>query len=417
MAKNKKGKNDRLKYKLFFILSGFFIIILFSVFIYKFFFLAQYGKPAKQYISPEKLSRTALKIALYKKHPVKSLTCFFEKTLKDLDIPRRNIIVQHIVLSVKAPVNRQNDLKDISIDFSKYNVLISEGLDFNLIKNIFKGEFKKYIIPSKRPLSYYLYAIKHNSICLYFYYKSRLFLKAVFIVKGQDNSGFNSVKQYVDSPKIALDIDDVGYDTAPINSLISLRTPITFAIFPYAPFSKQIDLTLHKAGYETVMHTPMEPVNTALFPGDGALFITMNKKEIRNKILTDISRLPFIDGANNHEGSLFTSDKEKICDSISVFKKRGLFFMDSLTDSNSFAYRCALKKGLPSAQRDVFIDDKPSVRYIKNQIKDAASLANIFKRVIVIGHPRQDTVAALMKEIPELKKEGYFFVPLCEFLR
>jgi Uncharacterized protein conserved in bacteria len=71
----------------------------------------------------------------------------------------------------------------------------------------------------------------------------------------------------VDSPKIALDIDDVGYDTAPINSLISLRTPITFAIFPYAPFSKQIDLTLHKEGYETIMHTPMEPVNTSAFSG------------------------------------------------------------------------------------------------------------------------------------------------------
>jgi polysaccharide deacetylase 2 family uncharacterized protein YibQ len=417
LAKNKKGKNDGLKYNFLLLLSGFFIIILFSIFIYKFFFLAQYGKPPKRHIGFKRLNKTALRIALYKKHPVKTLTDFFKKTLKDLDIPSRNIILQHIALSVKPPVNRQNDLKDINIDFSKYNILISKDLDFNLIKNIFKSEFEKYVIPSKKPISYYLYAVKHNCVCLYFYYKSRLFLKSVFIVRGPLHSGFNSTWQYVNSPKIALDIDDVGYDAAFINSLISLHTPITFAIFPYAPFSKQIDLILHKSGYETIMHTPMEPVNTMLFPGDGALFTSMNKKQIRNKILTDISRLPFIDGANNHEGSLFTSDRDKICDAISVFKKQGLFFMDSLTDPDSFAYRCALKKGLPSAQRDVFIDDKPSVKYIKNQIKIAASLANVFKRVIVIGHPRQDTVEALMKEIPELKKEGYFFVPLCEFLR
>lgn len=417
MAKNKKGKNDRLKYKFFLISSGFFIFILVSFFIYVFFFLARPAKPPKQYVRSERLNRTALKIALYKKHPVKNLTVFFKKTLKDLDIPNHNIIMQRIALNVKAPVSRKIDLKDINVDFLKYNILISKNLDFNLIKNIFKREFKKYIIPSKRPISYYLYAVKNNSLCLYFYYKSHLFLKSVFIVKGRNYSGFNSIKQYVNASKIALDIDDVGYNATFINSLISMHTPITFAIFPYAPFSKQIDLTLHESGYETIMHTPMEPVNTKLFPGDGALFISMNKKEIRNKILTDINRLPFIDGANNHEGSLFTSDKAKICDAISVFKKKGLFFMDSLTDPNSFAYRCALKKGLPSAQRDVFIDDKSSVKYIKNQIKIAASLADRFKRVIVIGHPRSDTIQVLMKEVPKLKKEGYFFVPLCEFLR
>lgn len=417
MAKNKKGTNDRLKYKILLILSGFFIFILFSVFIYKYFFLAQYSKPPKQYIGFEKLNRTALKIALYKEHPVKNLTVFFEKTLKDLGIPNHNIIRQHIALSVKAPANPKNNLNDINVDFLKYDVLISKGLDFNLIKSIFRKEFKKYILPSGKPISYYLYSVKDNDISLYFYYKSRLILKAVFIVKGAGDSGFNSIKQYANAPKIALDIDDIGYDETFINSLISLRIPITFAIFPYAPFSKQIDLTLHKLGYETIMHTPMEPVNTKLFPGDGALFISMNKKEIRNKIFTDINRLPFIDGANNHEGSLFTSDKAKICDSISAFKKKGLFFMDSLTDRNSYAYRCALKSGLPSAQRDVFIDDKPSVKYIENQIKIAASLADNFKRVIVIGHPRSDTIRVLTKEVPKLKKEGYFFVPLCEFLR
>ena len=199
--------------------------------------------------------------------------------------------------------------------------------------------------------------------------------------------------------------------------MISLKTPITFAIFPYAHYSKDIDLKLHKLGYETIMHTPMEPVDTALFPGDGALFISMDKKEIRRKISADIKRLPYIDGANNHEGSLFTSDKKKICDAVSDFKKKNMFFMDSLTDDNSYAYRCALKQGIPSAQRDVFIDDKPADGYIENQIKIAAALAKRFKRVIVIGHPRTDTVKTLMSEIPALKKEGYKFVPLCEFLR
>ena len=398
--------------KLFLIIPGIAIAVIFFAAVYYKFVVSK-----KPYSEQPLLIKSALKIKEYKKHPVKNFKKFFKKALINLKISKTDIIKQHIYLNIKAPVNFKNNLKRVGVSFLKYNILISKNGGFGPIENIFNDEFKKFIIPSKAGLKYYSYAVKNNCLCLYFYFKSKLFLKAVFIVKGINESGFTSIREYAGSPKIALDIDDVGYRRSYVNSLISLKTPITFAIFPYAHYSKDIDLKLHKLGYETIMHTPMEPVDTALFPGDGALFISMDKKEIRRKISADIKRLPYIDGANNHEGSLFTSDKKKICDAVSDFKKKSMFFMDSLTDDNSYAYRCALKQGIPSAQRDVFIDDKPADGYIENQIKIAAALAKRFKRVIVIGHPRSDTVKTLMSEIPALKKEGYKFVPLCEFLR
>ncbi len=398
--------------KLFLIIPGIAIAVIFFAAVYYKFVVSK-----KRYSEQPLLIKSALKIKEYKKHPVKNFKKFFKKALINLKISKTDIIKQHIYLNIKAPVNFKNNLKRVGVSFLKYNILISKNGGFGPIENIFNDEFKKFIIPSKAGLKYYSYAVKNNCLCLYFYFKSKLFLKAVFIVKGINESGFTSIREYAGSPKIALDIDDVGYRRSYVNSLISLKTPITFAIFPYAHYSKDIDLKLHKLGYETIMHTPMEPVDTALFPGDGALFISMDKKEIRRKISADIKRLPYIDGANNHEGSLFTSDKKKICDAVSDFKKKNMFFMDSLTDDNSYAYRCALKQGIPSAQRDVFIDDKPADGYIENQIKIAAALAKRFKRVIVIGHPRSDTVKTLMSEIPALKKEGYKFVPLCEFLR
>ena len=398
--------------KLFLIIPVVVIVVIFSAAVYYKFVVSK-----KRYREQPLLVKPALKIKEYKKHPVKNFKKFFKKTLTDLKISKTDIIKQHIDLNIKAPVNFKNNLKRVGVSFLKYDILISKNGGFVPIENIFNDEFKNFIIPSKAGLKYYSYAVKNNCLCLYFYFKSKLFLKAVFIVKGINESGFTSIREYAGSPKIALDIDDVGYRRSYINSLISLKTPITFAIFPYAHYSKDIDLKLHKLGYETIMHTPMEPVDTALFPGDGALFVSMDKKEIRRKISADIKRLPYIDGANNHEGSLFTSDKKKICDAVSDFKKKNMFFMDSLTDAHSYAYRCALKQGIPSAQRDVFIDDKPADGYIENQIKIAAALAKRFKRVIVIGHPRTDTVKTLMSEIPALKKEGYKFVPLCEFLR
>lgn len=375
-----------------------------------------------------KSGKSGEKIKAFSNLPVESLSIFFERLLKKLDIPSNNIIIQYESYKVKPALDSPKDAQEINLDFDKYNVLIPGNLSFKRITGAVKKEFDDYIIPSGSNLDYYSFSVKNNCLCLYFFYNSDLFLKAVFIVKdagknqisgenGYSGSGFGSIKQYVDSPKIALDIDDVGYNEKLVDGLIALHTVITFAVFPRATFSRQIDVRLHKLGYETIMHIPMESVDTKLFPGDGALYVSMSNNKIKYKILTDISMLPYIDGANNHEGSMFTSDRQKICYAVSVFKSDNLFFLDSLTDKNSYAYSCALKAGMPAARRDVFIDDDASVKYIDKQLLIARSLAKSYKRVIVIGHPRPKTLAALIKEIPKLKKEGYKFVPLCEFLR
>ena len=337
------------------ILLGSVIFAFFCSFIYEYVYHPYFaGKKLYESFNPANglktaRDKTALKITAYRDFPEESTVDFFEKTLKKLGIPRNNIIVRRSKIGVAPPGVTAGNLKKINLDYEKYNVLIPAGLSFKSINDAVKSEFKKYAEPSGSPLKYYSYGVKGNCLCLYFFLKSDLFLKAVFIVKGGAGaglpgagSGFDSVSQYVSSPKIALDIDDVGYDENSIDKLVSLHSVITFAIFPDAPFSRQIDFKLHESGYETIMHIPMEPVDIKLFPGDGALFVYMDRKEIKNKIDADAAMLPYIDGANNHEGSLFTSDKEKICYAVSVFKKKSMFFFDSLTDDDSYAYSCAL---------------------------------------------------------------------------
>lgn len=374
-------------------------------------------KEKKVFNKTAKFIKYQQKKLYFKEHPIPAVAQFFNKSIKNLNISSDNIIIQNINLKIDPPVNYQKGLKLINLNYAKYNVLISKDIDFNLIRNIVKNEFKKYVIPSNLNIRYFIYSVKNNCFCIFFYYKRVLFLKGIFVVKGENKSGFDSIKQYVKAPKIAIDIDDIGYDSSLVEKLTSLKIPITFAIFPDAPFSKEIDLNLHKLGYETIMHTPMQSIYRSLNPGPGALFVPMDKKVIKKIIEKDLLNLPYVDGANNHEGSLFTSEKNKICYAVKIFKEKRMFFMDSLTDANSFAYRCALKQGLPSAQRDIFLDDEPSLKYITNQLKIAKDFARRFKRVIAIGHPRPLTVQVLLKQLPEIKKDGYKFVPLCEFLR
>ncbi len=412
MKKNrKKNKIYGIFLFIFLLIAVVFVFIYFNLNIFKI------PKEKRPLVKPKTISANKLKIQYFKEHPVRATDIFFNGILKSLSISRNNIIVQDINIDINIPAGDPENVKEIRLDYKKYNVLISKNLDFNFIKNIIKSGFEKYIIPSGTNIRYFIYTVKNNCFCVYFYRKKTLFLKAVLLVRGKNNSGFNSIQGYVDAPKIALDIDDVGYDPSYIEKLVSLKIPVTFAIFPDAPFSKKLDIFLHKAGYETIIHMPMESIYPDLNPGDGSLYVTMNKKAIIKKLKKDLSKLPYITGANNHEGSLFTSDQKKICEVVGFLKKKQLFFMDSLTDTKSFAYRCSLELGEPSIQRDVFLDDKPSLKYIRDQLKVAEKLSAKFKRVVVIAHPRPDTIEVLIKKLPAIKKEGYRFVPLCEFLR
>jgi len=168
LAKNKKRANNRLKYNILLVLAGFFIAAIFFIFAYEFFFLAHHVKPPRQYTVFKKINKTELKVALYKQHPIKNVMFFFNKTLQGFGIIDRNVVIKHVVLSIKAPVNKKDGLKNITVNFLKYDVLISSGLDFNLIKNAFRTEFEKYILPSGSPISYYLYTVKNNTLCIYF---------------------------------------------------------------------------------------------------------------------------------------------------------------------------------------------------------------------------------------------------------
>jgi hypothetical protein len=77
-------------------------------------------------------------------------------------------------------------------------------------------------------------------------------------------------------PKVAIIIDDLGYDSKIASSLIQLDFPLSFSVLPCAPFTKRIAAQANKEGCELMLHLPMEPRNfPSVNPGPGALFVSM----------------------------------------------------------------------------------------------------------------------------------------------
>jgi len=130
----------------------------------------------------------------------------------------------------------------------------------------------------------------------------------------------------------------------------------------------------------------------------------MDSKAIAEVLQADLASVPGAEGVNNHEGSLITQDQLKMQSILSLIKQRELFFVDSLTTSNSIAGAVAAELGLKWNQRTVFLDNKTDEAYIAGQLKELLQHAAKTGSAIGICHTRPGTLKALQALAPELER-------------
>ncbi len=207
-------------------------------------------------------------------------------------------------------------------------------------------------------------------------------------------------------PKVAIIIDDIGYDQALADKFLSLDVPVTFSVLPHSPFQKTIVSRARAKGIDIMLHLPMEPIEyPRANPGPGALLTSMTPAQIINQLHKNLDNVPFIVGVNNHMGSKMTANSIQMYQVLSVLKQRGLFFIDSFTTLESLSRSCARSLQIPFAQRDVFLDHFHEPNFVRKQIKLLIRIANTYGEAIGIGHPHPITYEVLQQALPELRKK------------
>ncbi len=218
--------------------------------------------------------------------------------------------------------------------------------------------------------------------------------------------------------RIALIIDDIGHDLSMVNKIIGMNIPVTLSILPYCPYSIDAANKAKKDGLEVILHLPMEPYEyPEKDPGEGALFTWMSKGEILDVLEENIEAVPYIVGANNHMGSRFMENEDKLKIIFNELKKRNLFFVDSYTTNNSMGRRVAKNTGIRYAPRNVFIDNNNRYRDTLEILNNLIKNRDQWQALILIGHPYENTVRAIMKITPLLKSEGIGIVPLSTLVK
>lgn len=213
--------------------------------------------------------------------------------------------------------------------------------------------------------------------------------------------------------KIAIVLDDWGYNLNNLHILDEIKLPLTCAVLPNLPYSRQIAQALHQRGCEIILHLPMEPYEEYRLEKN-TIQISMDKETIKNIIEQDLSNITHPQGVSNHMGSRATSDLRVMEIIFAELKKRHLYFLDSLVSSKSLCFELAKKMNLKFARRDVFLDNTPEREYIKKQLEKLKQKAQIKGYALGIGHDRKLTLETLREMLPQIEKEGYQFVFVSE---
>jgi polysaccharide deacetylase 2 family uncharacterized protein YibQ len=206
--------------------------------------------------------------------------------------------------------------------------------------------------------------------------------------------------------QVAIIIDDMGDSLEVLQEICDLGQPVTISILPLSLYAEETARMAHEKGLHVMLHLPGESLNhpdgnslTA-----GLIRSGMSEEDVRSLVEASLSRVPYVEGVNNHMGSKITQEEPVMRPILEVLKSRDLFFLDSRTTADTIAFNLAREMGLRAGFRNVFLDSTVGVDYSKKKIIELFRLAQRTGRAIGIGHPFPETLRALKDNISLAKK-------------
>jgi polysaccharide deacetylase 2 family uncharacterized protein YibQ len=218
-------------------------------------------------------------------------------------------------------------------------------------------------------------------------------------------------------PRVAIIFDDAGYSIRAAREVESIGRPVTLSVLPDLPYSTAIAEEAAARGVQVILHLPLEPDDETIRLGEGGIRVAMSDEQIRRMVAADLATVPTAVGANNHMGSLGTSDPRVMRAVMEEMKARRLFFVDSVTSPHSVAAQVAREMNVPTAARAVFLDNRDEEEYVRGQFRILIALAQGRGQAIAIGHVGRVTASVLVSMLPEFDEAGIQLVRASDLVR
>jgi hypothetical protein len=219
-------------------------------------------------------------------------------------------------------------------------------------------------------------------------------------------------------PRVAIIIDDLGYQLAAGRRAIGLPGPVTFAVLPGTPRAAVLAEWAHERGKEVLLHLPLQANSNDKVDEPIGIDLDMSRETLASTFDVALSSVPYVVGVNGHRGSLLTRHPGHMQWLMEEIRARNdLFFVDSYTTAHSVALQMATEAGVSAVRRDVFLDPDRSPDTVARQFERMKLLARKRGFVVAIGHPYEATLELLEKELPKLREQGIELVTISKLVK
>ena len=197
-------------------------------------------------------------------------------------------------------------------------------------------------------------------------------------------------------PAVAILIDDIGYQIGADLGALGLPGAYSYAVLPHAPHSARFVAAARALHRDSLLHLPMEAERRNGLLGPGALIHGMTETAMVETLDQALASVPAVVGINNHMGSRLTREQRPM-DILArqVAAQGDLFFVDSRTTAHTVAARAMRRRGVPTLERDVFLDNLRRPAAIRRQLATLIARAKRQGYAIGIGHPYRETLTVL----------------------
>lgn len=215
-------------------------------------------------------------------------------------------------------------------------------------------------------------------------------------------------------PRIAIVLIGLGLDSEVTTRAINdLPGTVSLSFSPYARGIEALTARARRAGHETLVDLPLEPLDFPRDdPGPSTLLTSLSLVDNLNRLEWILGRAPGYVGVTSWMGSQFSTVEDALMPILESLKQRGLMFVDSRATSRSIATELASSIQLPRAFNNTFVDSVPSIDAIDRALAGLEAIARQQRYAVGIAHPLPVTLDRLTRWAGTLEAKGITLAPV-----
>jgi polysaccharide deacetylase 2 family uncharacterized protein YibQ len=215
-------------------------------------------------------------------------------------------------------------------------------------------------------------------------------------------------------PRIALVVGGLGLAERATESTIStLPGEVTLGFAPYGSDLSRKTALARGAGHEVVLQIPMEPFDYPREnPGPHALLAGAGEAANIDNLTWLMSRFTGYAGVMNFLGGRFMADERASNPVLREIARRGLFYLDDGSSSQTITVPLAANRGLAAARADIVVDGTAQPEAIEAALARLEAIARERGVAIGVASALPASIAAIGRFARALESRGISLIPL-----